>query len=365
MKKRVPSGSPGFPGGSKSRVNRAGDNIRNNVATAEDLRVIDEWRAAHRDVLNTFQAILRARASGENITVAQRHKRKRTVFDKLQRLPSMNLSRMDDVAGCRLIFKSTEELYEFRAHFHGARFKHTLRHDVDKYDYIKRPKNTGYRGVHDVYEYDVNSEVGKSLTGLFVEIQYRTLVQHAWSTANEVVGLITDSEPKFQRGDMRLHHAMALASEILSRAHEKEFSCFPELSDRDLVTQFIAVNDEVGLLQMLRSTNVSDITETQKNENRILMFSGDTAADLAVEVRAFRYATDALRALFELEKEFPDRDVVLVRAASNEGIRLAFKNYFFDARDFIDLVEAGLAALTKPKRMEDVELMRAIRGVNS
>jgi hypothetical protein len=126
-----------FPGGSKSRVNKAGNNARVGRATVEDLLVIDEWRAAHREVLNTFQAILRQRARGKEITVAQRHKRKKTVFDKLVRLPSMNLARMGDVAGCRLIFKNIQALYAFRENFHGARFRHKLRNDADKYDYIK------------------------------------------------------------------------------------------------------------------------------------------------------------------------------------------------------------------------------------
>ncbi|MDO8723530.1 MAG: hypothetical protein Q7J31_15075 [Syntrophales bacterium] len=50
-----------FPGGSKSRVNRAGNNVRKGSATAGDWHVIDDWRASHRAVLNTFQAILRTR----------------------------------------------------------------------------------------------------------------------------------------------------------------------------------------------------------------------------------------------------------------------------------------------------------------
>lgn len=141
---------PTFPGGSKSRVNRAGENVRDGTATPDDLHVIDEWRAAHRAVLNTFQAILRFRTRGKRITVAQRHKRKRTIFDKLQRLPRMQLSRMDDVAGCRLIFETVRDLYAFRSEFHRARFNHKRRNELDRYDYIKGPKITGYRGVHDV-----------------------------------------------------------------------------------------------------------------------------------------------------------------------------------------------------------------------
>ena len=95
----------------------------------------------------------------------------------------------------RLIFDSLRELDEFRADFHHARFFHKRRNEADKYDYIKTPKGTGYRGIHDVYVYDVNSRIGTRLEGLFVEIQYRTLVQHAWATAVEVIGFITESQP--------------------------------------------------------------------------------------------------------------------------------------------------------------------------
>jgi len=209
--------APTFPGGSKSRVNRAGENVRAGTPTEEDLAVIEEWWAAHRAVLNTFQAILRNRTRGTSVTVAQRHKRKRTIFDKLRRFPQMQLSRMDDVAGCRVIFDDIAKLYSFREEFHKARFNHKRRNDLDKYDYIKAPKGTGYRGIHDVYEYDVQSEMGKSLAGLYVEIQYRTVVQHAWATAVELIGFVTESQPKFQEGDKRYESAMALASEMLSR----------------------------------------------------------------------------------------------------------------------------------------------------
>ena len=101
-----------FPGGSKSRVNRAGENVRNKKASKDDLFVIDQWRAAHRAVLNTFQAILRTRTRQTRIVVAQRHKRKSTIIGKLDRLPGMNLSRMDDVAGFRLIFPTIKQLYK-------------------------------------------------------------------------------------------------------------------------------------------------------------------------------------------------------------------------------------------------------------
>lgn len=333
-----------FPGGSKSRVNRAGQRVREGIANAEDLQVIDEWRAAHRAVLNTFKVNLIQRGRGKGIIFAQRHKRKRTIFHKLTRFPRMNLSRMDDVAGCRLIFRGIEELYSFRDHFHKARFKHKRRNadDKDKYDYIKNPKDSGYRGVHDVYEYDVNSVVGRPLKGLYVEIQYRTLVQHAWATTVEVIGFITESQPKFKQGDTRYETVMKMASEILARAHEGMKGALPDLDDRDLVTDFLAAEKELGLLHMLRGLNSADQIISARR-NAILIISEGKP----LEVKQYRDAPDALRALFEFEKEMPDRDIVLVRADTSEDVRLAFKNYFSDARDFLRLIDDGCAILSR------------------
>lgn len=323
-----------YPGGSRKRVSRAGDNVRADSASKEDLDTIEEWRAAHRGVLNTFQAILRTRTKHTGIIVAQRHKRKNTIFNKLRRLPGMKLARMDDVAGCRLIFQNLEDLYDFRSSFHKARFKHKRRNDEEKYHYINNPKDTGYRGIHDVYEYDVNSLAGQNLAGLYIEIQYRTLVQHAWATAIEVIGFITESQPKFKQGDRRYEQAMALASEILARAHEDLKGPFPNLSDRELLEDFLVLDKELSLLQTLRGLNEAK-GEISDKRNTILIFSESGE----LEVKSYRDAPDALRALFELEKQMPTKDIVLVRADSSEEVRLAFRNYFSDAREFIRLLD--------------------------
>lgn len=330
-----------YPGGSKSRINRAGTNIRNDTASTGDLADIDEWRAAHRGVLNTFQAILRTRTRGTNISVAQRHKRKKTIFDKLNRLPNMQLARMDDVAGCRLIFRNIKELEKFRDDLHKARFNHKLRNDPNKYNYIKNPKDTGYRGIHDVYEYDVNSESGKSLAGLYIEIQYRTLIQHAWATAVEVIGFITESQPKFKKGDNRYEEAMSLASEMLARAHENMKGFHADLTDREVLERFLVLDNELSLMKTLRGLNQakSDVT---KKRNTILIFS-ETGS---LESRSYKDATEALRVLFELENQFPQSDIVLVRADSSEEVRLAFRNYFSDAREFIRLMDAACTKLS-------------------
>lgn len=329
-----------FPGGSKARVSRAGAAVRAGTETLEDLVVVNVWRAAHKPVLNTFQAILRNRTRGSGIVVAQRHKRKRTIFGKLQRLPGMELARMDDVAGCRLIFPNIAALYEFRERLHQARFSHRRRNESDKYDYIKSPKDTGYRGIHDVYEYDVNSVHGAATKGLLIELQYRTSVQHAWATAVEVIGFITASQPKFQEGDKRYETAMLFASEILARAHEGRTSALPHLSDEELLQRFVEIDHELQLLNLLRKLNAAD-TEVNANRNVILIFSETEE----LETRSYASAAEALRVLFDLEQKNPGQDIVLVRADTSDDVRTAFRNYFSDAREFINLVDEGCRKL--------------------
>jgi len=345
-----------FPGGSRSRVNLAGNNIRNQSYTTEDLLVVEYWRAAHRAVLNTFQAILRNRTRTKDVVVAQRHKRRSTIFGKLDRYPDMQLSRMDDVAGCRLIFSDINMLYSFRENFHKAQFHHKRRNEVDKYDYIKNPKSTGYRGIHDIYMYDVNSVIGRHLKGLMVEVQYRTKIQHAWATAVEVIGFITESQPKFQEGDTRYQDAMAFASEILARVYEDSIGPFPQKDKSELVREFLTLDQDLRLLNTLRSLNAADqIVST--NRNTILIFSESGE----LEVKTYRDAPEALRALFQLEKERPGKDIVLVKADTSEDVRFAFKNYFSDAQDFIDLVEKGCQELSGANIIDQNVVLEAMK----
>lgn len=332
----VPIPKPRFPGGSKKRVSKAGDAIRAGCADPTDFKVIDEWRAAHRHVINTFQALLRTRTRDTDIVVAQRHKRRRTIFDKLHRYPGMALARMDDVAGCRLIFPNLDEMYDFRRRFHRGRFHHRLKNTVDKWDYVQRPKNTGYRGIHDVYEYDATSFKGFDYQGLLIELQYRTEAQHAWATCVEVIGFITESQPKFEKGDARYLRAMALASELLARFTEGKTSCLPGLSDREVLTEFDVLDREIQLMSLLRSLHSSRQALEPQND-MILIYSEEDEP----EVRYYPHARAALAELFQLERDNPGRDLVLVRADKSDDVRNAFRNYFKDVRHFLELMDAG------------------------
>jgi putative GTP pyrophosphokinase len=240
------------PWGSRGAINRAGDALRakSDLSTGQ-LMALEEWRLAHKQVINSFQSLLRQRARGQRIAVAQRLKRRSTIIDKLSRHSRMQLGRMDDVAGCRLIFQSVAELTAFRDELHLAKINHIRKNDAVKYDYIGSPTDRGYRGIHDVYEYRARANRSTACNGLLIELQYRTELQHAWATAVEVVTQMTENEPKFDRGDRRHIRLFCLASEMLARVHEERKSCLPDLSDRLLIEEFDELDAQIGVMAQL------------------------------------------------------------------------------------------------------------------
>lgn len=330
---------------SKKRVNRAGNAVRVGNQTDDDIRVIENWRAAHNKILNDWQASLRGRCKGKDIVFAQRLKRRSTIFDKLERQPDMQLSRMHDIAGCRLIFKNIKQLNEYRNALHKSWMKH-IRRKADTtpypYDYIAspHPDGSGYRGIHDIYQYCARPGRDKSWNNLLVEIQYRTEAQHAWATANEIAGSMTGNHSKFGRGDEHQKEFFRLASEIIARSEEKLTSYYAELSNQDLVKKFEALESDIKLLNQLKNLRIASEKYDFLKQNIILVHN---EKEKKLEVHSFDTLPLAQTKYFQLEKELGDTcDIVLVRAPSQESLRQAYKNYFSDTKDFTRLIDSGL-----------------------
>lgn len=328
----------------KSRIRAAGKRTSKGNATLDDSIVIESFRASHAYILNTFQANIRNHSKKYNVTVGQRLKRRNTIVDKLSREPNMPLYAMHDIAGCRIVLNNEEELHAVRESVHGARWKHKLLNQSNRYNYIDNPKTTGYRGIHDIYEYNVNSVGGVAWNGLKLEIQYRTLPQHAWATAVEVADLITSNRIKFSDASVDYLRYFQLASEIIARSAEDRYSCLSDVSDSDLKREFKSADRRLGLLNTFDNLRGTSARGLQFRRNTVLIFKFDVEeGEDSLEIRAFENVNRAVEAYDELEKEFGETaDIVLVRGESEESIRDAFRNYFSDARAFVDLVRDGL-----------------------
>lgn len=323
---------------SNSRVRQAGEKIAANTATPDDWLTLKNFRLLHNHVLRTFRSTLSRHVdSKKRTTLAQRLKRKNTIIDKLKTGRARDLSSMHDLAGCRLIFENIQELEQYRTRLHSARFQHSRRNG-DKYNYIRNPKPTGYRGIHDVFGYNVPSNRGQALNGLLVEVQYRTAVQHAWATAVELSDLIHKSRVKFDRGaDPKKERFFTLVSELLSRHFEKMNGPIPAIGAKELRDEIRALDSEIHLIRDFKKLNKAKIDWPKKRRSIILRFD-----DVELHTYSFSSSNAASTRLYELETQFPDDNIVLVKGNNASQIVNSFRNYFRDSKDFVEKYTAAL-----------------------
>jgi ppGpp synthetase/RelA/SpoT-type nucleotidyltranferase len=168
------------------------------MATA--LNVVNNWRSCHAFPLNTMQMGLRriARQIDDSPLVAQRIKRLSSIELKLRRFPTMTMSQMQDLGGCRASVADLPRVLRLAEALRRSRVKHRL-HTID--NYIERPQNSGYRGVHMIYRYYSDKSV--TYNGQKIEIQLRSAIQHSWATAVETVGTFTRNALKSSIGPER------------------------------------------------------------------------------------------------------------------------------------------------------------------
>src|SRR5690606_36008605 len=145
-------------------------------------------RSIHGHPLNTFQTTLRikGRQIDPDIIVAQPVKRLSSIETKLARFPTMTLSQMQDIAGCRRVVSTATDVQALVQSYLNSDLKHKL-HTLE--NYIENPKETGYRGVHFIYRYF--SDKIDTYNSLKIEMQLRSQIQHAWATAVEIAGIFT------------------------------------------------------------------------------------------------------------------------------------------------------------------------------
>lgn len=158
---------------SNREVERLGDRLRvAQTPSLEDVELLQQLRHEYEHALIETQIRIASAVPGANPT--SRLKTIQTIVEKLKRHPKMNLHRVQDIAGIRLVrdmslTEQDELVAELESLFGGARV--IDRRPVDKRSY-------GYRAVHVVARHD----------GRFVEIQVRTLLQDRWAQITEKLG---------------------------------------------------------------------------------------------------------------------------------------------------------------------------------
>jgi len=153
---------------SKKAIDRLGEALRVGELPGEDaLRSLDEWRIGHKAGMQGVEAILR---QDFGLSTGSRLKTTQTIVEKLRRQPGMRLSRMQDIAGVRIVADMDLAEQDRVATRLQARFGTDTR-VVDR----RAQPSHGYRAVHVVVQHE----------GRSCEIQIRTTLQSLWAMTME------------------------------------------------------------------------------------------------------------------------------------------------------------------------------------
>lgn len=312
----------------------------------EAFEVFSCWRASHAYPMQSMLGYFRKKSFeiDENSIIVQRLKRTPSILAKLKREDGMKLDRIEDIAGCRVIMANKAYVYSVRNSIVGGSTRNTLHRERD---YIKSPKDSGYRGIHLVYKYNGRKSQFK---GHAVELQIRSKVQHSWATAVEVVGTFTGQALKASQGQelwLKFFKLVSLAFEdIENRKLAKNVNTNERL-------ELIKCIDDLNVLPRLRAFTVSTQHVGKDKNNRgdyfLLILEIDES-----KIQIKRFAGDQLdiatKSYADYEKKFEDnlaRDVVLVSASSIHGLRKAYPNYFADTTEFYKNLEKIIEANRK------------------
>jgi hypothetical protein len=314
--------------------------IEHNAA----LQVVNNWRYSHNYPLNTFKVTLRKYAAKAYppAVVAERRKRLESILLKLTREPSMKLTQMQDIAGCRAVVGSLTNVKRLVEIYRKSDIKHRLHHVKD---YIASPKASGYRSVHIIYDYF--SDKVSTWNGLKVELQFRSLLQHVWATAVETVGAFTKQALKSSRGATEWLRFFALMASYIARNENSPIVPDTPKDDAELKSELWDCANKLNAFSQLegfqRSMGAID-DPTLKGSGYYLLQLNTNSTPARLNVTGYKVSDleNAVWASMQAEED-PDLNVVLVAVSSLKTLRRAYPNYYADTDSFLKILREAVS----------------------
>lgn len=335
------------------QIDRAGKILSSSTASKQQIddaiALMDIWRTAHSRPLHIAMKLLQERAMRlhPNPTIGTRLKREESIRDKLIREPTMKLSKMQDIGGCRVILRNMEEVDTLVGLYRDD-------DGISVTDYVKKPRVSGYRGKHIIWKFEGGDADSKPMR---IEIQVRTELQHSWATAVEVCSTFTTQNLKSdhpQVSDDRWVRFFALMGSAMAM---KEGGGLVEDTP----------HEKAKLLGELRKlATVLHVTEMMKRWNTATEIINAVADDpkahqFLIQVQAFDHIRarvnvtaygkgreqEAAENRVQLEKDARTKSgvqVALVAVQSVDTLQTAYPNYFSDTGRFlteVDLILRG------------------------
>lgn len=336
---------------SLNAVKRAGKRLRDGCETWDELiesqEIFENWQDCHSYPLRYFYETLSefARQSARTANVVQRRKRLDAILKKLRANHDNQLTTMQDIAGCRAIVRSMAELKALISVCQEGWADHA---PCETDDYLLTPdRKTGYRSVHLIYRFKSDQQ---SFNRRFVEVQFRTRLQHAWATAVEIIDLFQGQSLKAGKGDPQWQRFFALMGSAIAKIEGTVL--VPDTptarSGQELQEELRHYAELLRVAEKMRSYgSIAKSIHTHLPE--VSGYSGyyflmELDADFKLNIQSFseREAPQAYSAVKAAERKENNPNVVLVAAGSFEKLKEAYPNWLIDTHNFLMALDQTL-----------------------
>lgn len=248
---------------SKTQVDRLGDRLRKGAHSERDLRLLDDYRRSFGEAYESVFRTLRERL--QHHPTGRPAKSTGSIVEKLRR-ESIRLSQMQDIAGCRVVVADVLEQE------HSVALLRTTFLGATVIDRRENPSH-GYRAVHIVPE----------ISGMPIEIQVRTSLQHMWAELSEKSSDVVDPMIKYGGGPALWQTVLAKTSQLVARYEEGErlyseaFAAIERLEGR--VAKLVANRETNRNSQEIKET-LHDLTLRREEMRKEMEVSQRMAVDL-------------------------------------------------------------------------------------
>jgi len=360
-----------YPKYSRTHVKRSGETLRNSENPFNEIdamEALNNWKAAHELPLHYIMKTVKKYSNeiSKISTIVQRRKRTESILLKLNQLPKLDLARMQDLVGFRIVFRHDDPkknlacVDELIKKISTSRMRSKVTRSTD---YIKNPRDSGYRSIHSIFKY--NSNTYPDHKNMQVELQIRTKIQHYWATAVETVEMFERAHLKQGLGDKNWLEFFRLMSRLMAIdegstevSDEEKKLLLKELRDVSIkidassrlaiislqskILQVAYVNIKKGMksnlgYMLLRLDLKPMINNSKESADKTKARSKTPITITTFDKNDEFKATEQYSRMEKETHENRDVFVLLAKAQDVKSLKNGFPNYFADITEFIKI----------------------------
>jgi len=322
-----------YTGGDINRLGKRLSDSKGKHILDEDLDLLQAHRLSFTEPLfRVFKDLTQHKTRIErSAIIAFRLKRISTIINKTIRKPQMQLNRMWDVAGIRIIFNNETAVHKM---LDIICKNYEVRGDIR--DRFKNPKKIGYQAIH-VYITD-------ALSSKVIEVQLRTRETHNWATLVEITDVLYGTRLKEEgyESDEEWGKFHQLVSSNKELEEDEANFLYKKLDKHDFISK---------LADTFRKNTSIVKKQWQNVHHKDKYFLIELSSDSVPKLSSYSDYDKAEADYFNSYKKDEGALIVLtsIDKPSFEQISIAYANYILSYHKFIKDVQEILKELAVEK----------------